>query len=209
MMAETKERKYPALPPEKRPKPFRQDATFVRMKRAAEDMERETGDGQEVGGSGLTILKFKGSPLARLFDRGSIGTPELNAAEDIHRAYMAISGDLWLKPQSLERTDKTNSLYEPSGQIDSVSRYRAWANHWSARKKRGDMTLAITIAAVIDEHPLRAIEEDYGLKHGRAAIIVGSALRDYLARAGWAPKDVAGKWIVVAESNFVLRRVTG
>jgi hypothetical protein len=169
--------------------------------------ERENGVGEEVGGTGLTILKFrKGSPLARLADRGSIGKQELDAAEDIYHAFMALAGNLMIKPQSLERTDKTNGLYEPTRQIDSVARYRAWANHWSARKRLGDRTLEIVIAVVIDEQPLRQIEEYQGLKHGRAGIIVSSGLRDYVARAGWAPKDMAGKWIVAAESNFVLRR---
>jgi hypothetical protein len=181
-------------------------ATRQAVKKVIADHERKSGDGTEIGGTGLAYLKFQGSPLSRLADRGSIGTDELRAAEDIYTAYMAISGELWLKAQKLEKSDKTNSLYEPHAIVDSVKRYRAWANHWSVRKKRGDQTLPIAIDVVIDERPLRAVEEDYGLKHGRAAVIVGSALRDYLARAGWASKEDALKYMQAAESNFCLRR---
>lgn len=202
MNAAEKTRLYP---PVERPKPFRQDSEFLRLKRLAKELEKTAGDGREIGGSGLTILKFEGSPLSRLFDKDKIGTDELRAAEDIQTAYFSLTSSLWIRSQNYEKTDKTNNHFEPYAVVDAVKRYKSWADHWSARSKRGDKTLKIVIEAVVDERPLRQIERDNEIRSGQASIIIPTALRDYLARAGWADSKQAKDWIEAAESNFKLR----
>src|ERR1700757_4135608 len=63
------------------------DREFARIKRALRKAERRAGDGTEIGGTGATILKFRGAPLARLADKKRIGSEELRAAEDIAIAF--------------------------------------------------------------------------------------------------------------------------
>jgi hypothetical protein len=179
---------------------------FARMKRALRKAERRAGDGAEIGGTGATILKFRGAPLARLVDKKRIGTEELRAADDIAIAFHAQAGALTIKPPSLEKRDATHHGREPARIIDAVSRYKPWARRWSARARHGDRTLEIVIAAVIDERPFHIIEADVGIRHGVAAKAAVAALRDYAARAGWTDPRTAQAWIEAAETVFVLRR---
>src|ERR1700674_5815489 len=65
---------------------------FGRMKRTLRKAERRAGDGAEIGGTGATILKFRGAPLARLVDKNRIGIEELQAADDIAIAFHAQAG---------------------------------------------------------------------------------------------------------------------
>lgn len=203
MMA-LKERKYPAV---EKPKPFRQDAAYLRLKRLANNLEKTTGDGKEIGGTGLTRLKLKNSPVAGLFDAGKISQDELRAVEDIETAWRAISGEVMLKGQSYERRDKSNTNFEPYAVVDAVSRYKAWSKFWSARKHRGDLTLEIVWAVIIDEYPIRKYEREVlHCRNGFVSQVVCTALRDYLARAGWADPRQAKAWMEAAEANFTLRK---
>jgi len=204
MMA-LKERKYPAV---EKPKPFRQDAEYLRLKRLANNLEKTTGDGAEIGGTGLTQLKLKNSPVAGLFDAGKISQDELRAVEDIETAWRAISGEVMLKGQSYERRDKSNTNFEPYAVVDAVSRYKAWSKFWSARKHRGDLTLEIVWAVIIDEYPIRKYEREVlHCRNGFVSQVVCTALRDYLARAGWADPRQAKAWMEAAEANFQLRAI--
>jgi hypothetical protein len=195
----------PAPKPERRrPQLDRRD--LARMKRALRQAERRAGDGSEIGGTGATILKFLAAPLARLADKKRIGTEELRAADDIAIAFHAQAGALMIKPPSLEKRDATYSGREPAYVIDAVSRYKRWARHWSARARRRHRTLEIVVAAVIDERAFHAIERDVGIRHGAAARVVITALRDYAARAGWTDRTTGAAWIAAAEAAFPARR---
>lgn len=206
-MIDAKERKYPPLPPEKKSKPFRQDRGYLRLRRLAEGMEKTSGDGKEVGGTGLTRLKLKSSPVAGLFDAGKISQDELRAVEDIEIACRSISGEVMLKGPGYERRDKSSTNFEPYGVVDAVKRYQAWSRFWSGRKHRGDQTLEIVWAVVIDEYPIRKYEREVlHCKNGFVSQVVCTALRDYLARAGWADPRQARAWMEAAEANFKLRR---
>jgi hypothetical protein len=184
------------------------DREFARIKRALRKAERRAGDGTEIGGTGATILKFRGAPLARLADKKRIGTEELRAAEDIAIAFHAQAGALLIKPPSLEKRDATYQANEPILVIDAVSRYKRWARHWSARVSHGDRTLEIVIAAVIDERAFHTIEADVGIRHGLTARAVIAGLRDYAARAGWTDARTATAWTDAAEAVFTLRQRT-
>lgn len=210
------------------------DAVIERMERreSAERAERQirqqvrktlasaqtfNGDGEEVGGTPFTRLKYSRTPLVYLFEcepvvKGKpnpkkINTEELRAADDIQTAYFSQTRGLLIATQSYEKVGRSNSNFEPYAVLDAVKRYKVWANHWSARAKRGDKTLEIVIDAVCDQRPLREIDEQHRVRNGFSGIVVASALRDYIARAGWAdPKQAAG-YIEAAESNFQLRAV--
>lgn len=179
---------------------------YARMKRALRRAERRAGDGGEIGGTGATIVKFQGAPLARLADKKRIGAEEIRAADDITIAFHAQAGALMIKPPSLEKRDATYHGREPAYVIDAVTRYKRWARHWSARAQDGDRTLEIVIAAVIDERAFHAIERDAGIRHGLAARVTIAALRDYAARAGWTDRTTGDAWIAAAERAFPGRR---
>jgi hypothetical protein len=174
----------------------------VKMLREARKAERILGDGSEISGTGFTIIKRADSPVTRMLTSGAIGRPELQASEDICIAFRAISGALFLKPLSMERRDRSNSIHEPAGVVDAVSRYQHWANIWSARAKQGDPTLEIVIAAVWDERPFRVIEQDLGIRNGAATKATAAGLRDYAARAGWATGNASQKWLVSEGSGL-------
>lgn len=176
------------------------------LNRTVRKAERLAGDGTEISGTGFTIIKRADSPITRMLNNGSIGGTELRASEDICIAFRAISGALFLKPLSMERRDRSNSIHEPAGVIDAVSRYQHWANIWSARTKRGDPTLEIIIAAIWDERPLRIIEQDLSIRNGAASRATAAGLRDYAARAGWAQGSTSQQWLVGEGSVFRLRK---
>ncbi len=115
---------------------------------------------------------------------------ELQAVHDITTAFHSLTGALWLRPLMMERQDRGPGGNEPAAIVDAQRRYRVWADHWSRQRKRGDHTLRIVIAVVIDEWPLRIVEEDIiGLRHGAAKAALIGGLRDYAERAGWLKLD--------------------
>lgn len=180
--------------------------TLLQAKQYLEKQERRDGAGNAIGGTALTELKLQGSPIARLFDAGKIGTDELRAVEDIEIAHRSIAGDVMWKVPSLEKRDRGHSYFEPVRVIDAVKRYKSWSKFWSERKPLGDYTLAIVWAAVIDHRSFHKLDIDYSVRHGKTANIAACALRDYLARAGWADPRQARAWMDAAESNFKLRK---
>lgn len=178
--------------------------------------ERKTGDGKEIGGTGLTRLKYDRIPLVYLFEAQAVvkGRPnpkkiyadELRAADDIQTAYLSQTRGLLMASQSYERVSRSSSGYEPYAIVDAIGRYKPWANFWSARARLGDKTFEIVIDAVCDQRPLRSIDQAHGLRNGFSGVVVASALRDYLARAGWADPRQAKAWMEAAEANFTLRK---
>lgn len=167
---------------------------------------RISGDGEEVGGTALTILKRRQPPVATLIEKGLIGGEEVRAADDISRAVFAIAGALRFKPLSLEKVDKSHSPNHHVGTIDAIARYQSWANYWSKRSKRGDKTLEVVWATVIDERPFSVIEDDLRMRHGRAALSVIIGLRDYAERAGWVDRRLADQWRAEALRRGPARR---
>jgi hypothetical protein len=75
-------------------RPIEDDKSLARLKRALRKAERRAGDGSDIGGTGATILKLLPAPLARLVDKGRIGTEEVRAADDIAIAFHAQAGAL-------------------------------------------------------------------------------------------------------------------
>lgn len=187
---------------------FRQVLRTVRKAEIGE-LDRKRADVKEaVGdvGTGFTILRRSDSPITRLLNSRKIGSDELQAAEDICLAFRALAGELFLKPISLERRDRSNSPHESARVIDAISRYQAWARLWSIRAKLGDPTLAIVIDTVWDERPFRICDQDYNLRNGRSAEAVAAGLRDYAARAGWVQGAASRNWLVSEGAVFRLRR---
>lgn len=158
----------------------------------------------------LTESKMRGSPIAMLLERRAIGGEEFMAAQDIELAFMTIAGGLMFKPMGLERVDRSNAGSTPNTKADAAARrYQSWASHWSDRAKRGDRTLEIVVAAIIDMRAFSAIEADVGIRHGLAKTVTIRGLRDYAAQAGWAERKQTEAWKTEAEKSFPCRPAAG
>lgn len=177
-----------------------------RLRRAVLKVERQAGDGAELGGTGQTILKRRETPLQRLLNAKRIGPEELRAAEDIDHAFSATTLASACKSPTLERRDSSYGGLESPRAVDAVLRYRIWANLWTKRAKLGDPTLQIIIAAIVDGQPFREIEIELGLRHGAASRATAAGLRDYAARAGWAQGPAVQRWLVGEGAVFRLKR---
>lgn len=156
----------------------------------------------------LACLRLKGGPIGSLIERKRIGPAEVMAAQDIDKAFTAITIGIGFKPISLERKDRGGDTNWPAATIDAVRRFQGWSTFWSDRKKRGDKSLPICIAAVVDERSLSGIEDDEGIRNGSAGKIVARMLRDYAARAGWVTGHLALQWKAEAEMSFRLDPLT-
>lgn len=175
--------------------------TVPQIKRALRKIERES----TTGGTGPTILRMTSKPVAVLVDGGYIGQVELQSASDIQTAFMALAGALFIKSPSMEKIDRSHGPSFAAHTVGAISRYQEWARYWSDRAKRGDRTLQVVIAAVIDERSFSAIETDEGFRHGAAKRALIGGLRDYAARAGWCTKTTANRWIDQASRTFRAR----
>jgi hypothetical protein len=155
-----------------------------------------------MAGKTLTELRKARSPIEVLINTYKIGAEELAAVDDIKTAFNAVAGAGMIKSASLE-------LRSPGRQADwskmtagSVENYRKWADFWSGRRTFGDRTADIVVRAIVHEHSFRSLEAEYGIKHGRGAVIAQRGLRDYAARSGWVTRRTADDWMAEALKSF-------
>ncbi len=77
-----------------------------------------------------------------------------------------------------------DTIEAKEAEVRRWKRYREFRDYWSTRKKRfGDPTLRVFVAAVIDEQPLGHIAEDAGLSPHKTQGLIVRGLRDYARRA--------------------------
>lgn len=157
----------------------------------------------------VQATRLSGPPVARLVESKRIGAEELQAAQEIEMAFMAISGGLFMKPQNMEKVDGGRGNPDwPHKLAVIVGQYQDWANFWSDRRKQHlDHTLEITIAAVIDERHVRPIAEDLGFSEKKVKDAIVGGLRDYAARTNTVTGSIAEKWQAAALLTF--RRSSG
>lgn len=168
-------------------------------------VEREKDAPPVDPGTGQTILKLSGSPIARLIDDGALGPEEIQAAVEIEKAITAIASRLMVRGMSLERVDRSMGPDASAGrQIKAVENYTRWANHWSDRAKAyADPMLEIIIAVVVDQRAIRTVASDVGRHHSKVKDAVILGLRDYAARAGMVSGTIAQRWMDAAGALFV------
>ncbi len=164
---------------------------------------REAEKSSHTGATGFTLLKLTSKPIARLIDEKKIGPVEFQSAREIETVFFHISGALMVRHRwAMERSDPVYHGHDADHLVDAQVRYKRYAQHWSMLAKRGDKTLQIVIAAVIDERPFHHIEADLGMRHGKARKVLIRGLRDYAARAGWTDGRTAATWKAEAGCSF-------
>lgn len=158
----------------------------------------------DIAGTGLTQLKLKTTPLAKLIDEHLLPAEAVTAADEICTAFHAIAARMMVRSASIEKIDGRGRGGLPwSVQVvRAVENYQRFANHWSARAKLGDPTLEIVISAVIDERQVRTIAEDLSFGHNRVRRALIAGLQDYAARAGFVTGGLATRWQEAAEKVF-------
>lgn len=158
----------------------------------------------DIAGTGLTQLKLKSTPLAKLIDEHRLPAEAITASDEICTAFHALAARLMVRSASIEKIDGRGRGGLPwSVQVvKAVENYHKFANHWSARAKLGDPTLEIIISAVIDERQIRTIAEDLSFGHNRVRRALIAGLQDYAARAGFVTGGLATRWQAEAEAVF-------
>ncbi len=173
--------------------------------REAERADQESK--RATGATGATLLRFSRSPVDTLVltkGKDRIGPIELWAAHDISIAVRSLTAGVQMASGSWERVDRAHGDRTPAAILDAQKRWTPFARHWAMRRKRGDWTLEILIQAVVEEKPFYLIDEDIGLRHGKAKQVMSRGLRDYAARAGWVGGRLRELWIVAASNSFKL-----
>ncbi len=141
--------------------------------------------------TGFTLLKFRRTPIDYLVSRGLIGSVELQAANEFSAVFEHITRDLRFSRIDQVFRDRQQKVLDDREDSEAETtawrNYRDFRNHWSERKKlHNDYTMAIFVAAVIDQQPFEFIAQEYGLSVEKTRRIVIRGLRDYAKRAGWS-----------------------
>ncbi len=180
--------------------------TVAEIKRAARDAEKEANN----GAPGLAILHFHLKPIDELVTSAVIGTIELQAAQEFSWVFDTIAWDLRISTISEEyarRQRGEDNAPATERARNAWQTYKSYCNYWSDQKKQyGDLTLAILVAAAIDQRPFATIAEDFNISPSKARTVVVRALRHYAARAGWCDKSTAIKWSREAHKSFAAVR---
>lgn len=162
------------------------------------------------GANGFTLLKFRKTPVDFLVSIGAIGPTELAAAHEFSWVFESLTSDLRfcsINQEASTRQKTENNRPATKRETEAWGHYKEFSNYWSARKKQhGDLTLAIMVAAVIDQMPLEAIAVDYNLSQQKARDVIIRGLRDYAVRAGWVASGDAVKWTAAALKSFDPKR---
>ena len=160
----------------------------------------------KTGGTGYTILKLRQPPLGKLIDAGKLGPAEIQAAQEIEKAFNAIASRLMIRGASLEKIDRGHGgdIPWPVQMAREVKRFQDWSNYWSKRKKLyGDVMLEVIISVVIDQREVRNVGEDLGFGRHRIERAVIAGLRDYAARAEMVSPSEGERWKDAAGLVFV------
>ncbi|MET4238573.1 hypothetical protein ABIB07_001791 [Bradyrhizobium sp. RT10b] len=178
------------------------DMAANRMAGASAARKRIKAINAAMDGKTLVELRRANGPMEALIIGQKIAGEEMMAIMDMERAMMAISGAGFIKPVSLELKSAGKKGEWSRMTEDSVENYRAWADFWSARKTYGDHTSEIVVRAVIHGHSFRTIAHDVSKDRETCTKIAVRGLRDYAARAGWVPRQLAVKWMGDALKSF-------
>lgn len=164
----------------------------------------ELNEDGDIAGTGLTQLKLKSTPLAKLIDERRLPAEAITAADEICTAFHALASRMMVRSASIEKIDGRGRGGLPWSvqTIRSVENYQRFAKYWSARANLGDPTLGIVISAVIDERQVRTIAEDLSFGHNRVRRALIAGLQDYAARSGFVTGGLATRWQEDAEKVF-------
>lgn len=136
-----------------------------------------------------TTARHSKTSFARMVDRKEITGPMMQAAQEIDRVYMGLTGMLVMGGSAMEPRSKGQAAAMPEAVATAhAKRYLPWARlmaDW--RKRGGPPALEIIIDVVVDGRPLTCIDRERQWRNGTAKHVVRLALLKYAVLAQWAP----------------------
>lgn len=183
-----------------------EDIRLQEIRKEIKGRERRSG----LGGTGLTIGKFRHPAISRLIANGRIGMVELQAINEIDRVYNHLCSGLLVRGYELrERVDTSHGARSvtPPWFLDAYDRrYKPWSADWSMRKKKfNDRTLEIVFDVLFSDMSGQKIDTANSWKHGTGTEIFINGVRDYAAAAGWCDNSIATKWKHDARKVFPMK----
>lgn len=169
--------------------------------KAAKRREREimrsfrkrVGNDKNQAATSLTLARHTKPTFVRMCEAKAPNRPEisgvmLQAAQEIDRIYMALTGALMAGSCSTEPRSRAIAPSIPESVATAhAKRYKPWADRLSAKRKRGGYpALEIVIDLVVDMRSASVIDCERGWRHGTAKTILRAALMEYAVMAGWA-----------------------
>lgn len=172
---------------EGRPEAEKRHADYRRQAKALRRDLREVKANGE-GPTPHTARQHRKTSFERMIESRAI-TPEMfEAAQEIERVYLAITGAVLVRSQSYERQDRSvgAQLAERTA-VAYQLRYKPWADELSRRQKGCAWPmLEVVIDIVVDGRPLDTLDHERGWRKGISKFIVQWALLQYAEIAGWA-----------------------
>lgn len=159
---------------------------------------RATAPDDAIGPTPETKAKLRHDVLHRLAREGRLDAQHIMAAEEIRGAWEAIGRGLFPTARQLHmpRLPTASRAYlQPFERMSNTEertwrlRYRPWADEMSIEivsPTTRTTRLQLVHDVIIDNFGLRAIEDLYRLKHGRALLHIRAALDRYCQFAGWS-----------------------
>lgn len=155
-----------------------------------------------LGPTPETRRKIRRDQVVRLYERGQIGKPEMQAAEEIREAREAVVRVMYPSRQMEPRIDTPKGGWRGLAGLEKLSkdearlwsRYVAWAREMTDYPFRRVPVSRLSIVLDVIETNIgaRQMEKRLGVKHGTVAKVVKSALRDYAEANGLAMRRQAG-----------------
>lgn len=146
-----------------------------------------------------TASRHTKTSFARMVDRKEITGPMMQAAQEIDRVYMGLTGMLVMGGSAMEPRSKGQAAAMPEAVATAhAKRYLPWARlmaDW--RKRGGPPALEIIIDVVVDGRPLTCIDRERQWRNGTAKHVVRLALLKYAVLAQWAPSADMARLVTV------------
>lgn len=165
-----------------------------REKEILRGYRKRIGNNKDQAATSLTLARHVKPTFARMCEAKPPKRPEisgvmLQAAQEIDRVYMALTGFLVAGSCSIEPRSRATAPSMPESIATAhAKRYRPWANRLSDKRKRGGYpALEVVIDLVVDMRSASTIDAERGWRHGTAKTVLRRALMEYAVMAGWAP----------------------
>ena len=155
----------------------------------------EVRDEQGVSPTAQTRAKCRVDVVLKLNQSGRLWNEHLDAALEIRSVFEAFGRGLHPSAVALDSPGSQPKRARFRTPLDRMSRteWETWRKNyvpWSKAEGRviigrGETRLRLTIDIVADNLGLRAIEQFYGIRHGRAYASLRASLHQYGVLAGW------------------------
>lgn len=153
----------------------------------------------ETAPTAQTIFRWKRSPIINMARNGELLVQEQQAAYEIITAFSALSGaQSFAVPPDFQRDrvdQRPDHEREALARVAYIATYTRWRKAlMAAQRYERNPCLAVALAALIQETPLKQIAARLGVRNELPKEALIAALRLFAAMAGNAPKGLETSW---------------